>query len=131
MIADARNGDIKPNLLHDDDMPQLAADNSDDNDDSPYNEHLPSRAHRAADPNNTSKQSLRLSRPDRYFSSTHRTELMIADARNGDIKPNLLHDDDMPQLEADDSDDNDYSPYNEHLPSRAHRAADPNSTSKQ
>ncbi|KAL3695210.1 hypothetical protein R1sor_009286 [Riccia sorocarpa] len=47
------------------------------------------------------------SRPDLHFRSTHRTELMITDGRNGDIKPNPLNDLDMPMLEAADDDDDD------------------------
>ncbi|KAL3680189.1 hypothetical protein R1sor_023145 [Riccia sorocarpa] len=45
-------------------------------------------------------------RADRYYTSTHRTELMLMDARNGDVKVNPLHDPDMPMLEAE-NDDND------------------------
>ncbi|KAL3687947.1 hypothetical protein R1sor_014256 [Riccia sorocarpa] len=53
--------------------------------------------------------------PDRYFTSTHRTELMLMDARNSDVKVNPLHDPDMPMLEAEnDYDDPDDDPDDEH-----------------
>ncbi|KAL3685959.1 hypothetical protein R1sor_003981 [Riccia sorocarpa] len=64
-------------------------------------------------------------RPDRYFSSTHRTELMLADARNGDVKPNPLHDDDMPELTAPDSDDNDDTDDNDNSPDPLPNRLDP------